>query len=501
MSLLFLTTLLFLLFFLSRYLYKQIYLPYLLSLHFSRQNITGPPRRLISGNQPDYRSILSKSQSIRFSSIHHDIIDRVAPFFSQWIAQFGRPFVYWFGSTPRLVITDPDLVKTVLMDMETFGKTNGRNPLARQLLGGLVSLDGSKWAHHRRIIAPAFNMERVKDWIPEIATATSSMLDNWERQNKDVKHEFEIEVDKEFRVLTANVISIVAFGSNYEEGKRIFDLQDEQALLASLAIRTLYFPGFRFIPTNKNRKRWSIEKEIRDSLRRIIEKNKIKCEDSKNLLGLMLAAGKADGQEMEMEEIIEECKTFYFAGKETTANLLSWAVFLLAFHQEWQDKAREEVLSVCGKGKCPTADNVANLKIVSMIIKETLRLYSSAVLLSRVAKRNIKLGQYDIPEGTQIIMALLFNQHDSDIWGPDVKEFNPLRFSEGRSYHLGAYLPFGVGPTICVGQNLANMEARVGLAMILKRFEFRLSPSYVHAPIMYMTLQPQYGIQVLFRKI
>lgn len=165
MSPLFLTILLLLFLSLSRFLYNQLYLPYLASLCFSRQGITGPTPRLISGNAPDYRAIISKAQSAPLSCIHHDVVDRVAPFFSQWIAQFGCPFVYWFGFRPRLVITDPNLVKTVLLD--TTGlfrkRQGGNNPLARQLIGeGLPGLDGSKWAHHRRIIAPAFNMERVK---------------------------------------------------------------------------------------------------------------------------------------------------------------------------------------------------------------------------------------------------------------------------------------------------------------------------------------------------
>ncbi|KAJ3676334.1 hypothetical protein LUZ60_003746 [Juncus effusus] len=249
---------------------------------------------------------------------------------------------------------------------ETFGKTTGQNPLTRQLFAGLVSHDGSKWTQHRRIIAPAFNTERVKAWIPEIATATSSMMDNWEK-HRDLKCEFEVDVDREFRVFTADVTSIVAFGSNYEEAKHIFDLQDKQAALVTLATNTSRLQVIinSIIKIQMNRRRWKVEKEIRESLRRLIEKKEIECKDSKNLLALMLAAGKADEPEFEMEEIIEECKTFCFAGRQTTANMLAWAMFLLAFHQEWQHKAREEVR----RGICPTADDLANLKIVSLRTK------------------------------------------------------------------------------------------------------------------------------------
>lgn len=99
--------------------------------------------------------------------------------------------------------------------------------------------------------------------------------------------------------------------------------------------------------------------EISDSLRKLIQANGKKCENSKNLLGIVIS------DKMEIETIIDECKTFYFAGKETTANLLTWAILLLALHQEWQSKARDEVITICGKHGIPNSEDLNDLKIVS----------------------------------------------------------------------------------------------------------------------------------------
>jgi cytochrome P450 len=266
----------------------------------------------------------------------------------------------------------------------------------------------------------------------------------------------------------------------------------------------------RFVPTKKNRRRHMLNQEVRNSLRKLIEINGRKCEDSNNLLGMMLSASKLGSEfRMGIEEIIDECKTFYFTGKETTANLLTWATLLLALHQEWQNKARDEVLQACGKSEHPNAENLSNLKIVSpsfvyfgfhlfynfieyrhtasdtflmfecnqvnMVLKETLRLYPPAMFLNRMVNRDVKLGKLDIPAGTQLHFPILDIHHDVNIWGTNADEFDPSRFAEGKSYHLGAYFPFGIGPTICVGQNLTMVEEKVALAMILQRFALVVS--------------------------
>ena len=125
----------------------------------------------------------------------------------------------------------------------------------------------------------------------------------------------------------------------------------------------------RFLPTKMNKERWRIDKETRDSIRMLIETNKKAKEDSGNLLGLFWSSYKnqdGDEERLGIEEIIDECKTFYFAGKETTANLLTWAIVLLALHQEWQSKARE-VVHTFGEHGILVAEKLNDLKIVRSI--------------------------------------------------------------------------------------------------------------------------------------
>lgn len=137
---------------------------------------------------------------------------------------------------------------------------------------------------------------------------------------------------------------------------------------------------------------------------------------------------------------------------------------------------------------------------VACILNETLRLYPPVVMLMRQTSNNIKLGNLDVPTNTQFNLPIAAVHHDPSIWGEDANEFNPLRFAEPRK-HLASYFPFGLGPRICVGQNLAMVESKLILAMILQQFSFAISPSYVHAPILSWTLEPQYGAYIIFRRI
>ncbi|CAH8263750.1 unnamed protein product [Arabidopsis lyrata] len=475
--------------------------------HFSKQGIRGPPYHFFIGNVKELVGMMLKASShpMPFS---HNILPRVLSFYHHWRKIYGATFLVWFGPTFRLTVADPDLIREIFSKSEFYEK-NEAHPLVKQLEGdGLLSLKGEKWAHHRKIISPTFHMENLKLLVPVVLKSVTDMVDKWSEKLSE-NGEVEVDVYEWFQILTEDVISRTAFGSSYEDGRAIFRLQAQQMLLCAEAFQKVFIPGYRFFPTRGNLKSWKLDKEIRKSLLKLIERRRQnaiegdgeECKEpaAKDLLGLMIQA-----KNVTVQDIVEECKSFFFAGKQTTSNLLTWTTILLSMHPEWQAKARDEVLRVCGSRDVPTKDHVVKLKTLSMILNESLRLYPPIVATIRRAKSDVKLGGYKIPCGTELLIPIIAVHHDQAIWGNDVNEFNPARFADGvprAAKHPVGFIPFGLGVRTCIGQNLAILQAKLTLAVMIQRFTFHLAPTYQHAPTVLMLLYPQHGAPITFRRL
>ncbi|KAF8400696.1 hypothetical protein HHK36_013996 [Tetracentron sinense] len=492
--------------------------------HFSKQGIKGPPYRFFIGNVKELVGLMLKASS-QPMPLSHNILPRVLSFYHHWKKIYeewlnaGATFLVWFGPTARITVSDPDLIREIFTLKSEFYEKNESHPLVRQLEGdGLLSLKGEKWAHHRKIITPTFHMENLKLLLPVMGKSVVEMLDKWSAMS--ASGEVEIEVSDWFQTLTEDVITRTAFGSSYEDGKAIFRLQAKQMVIAAEAFQKVLIPGYRFLPTKTNVSSWKLDKQIKKSLIKLIDRRKENlCSEMsdgcpKDLLELMTRARAKETNQIRSDspsspssaitvnDIVEECKSFFFAGKQTTSNLLTWTTVLLAMHPQWQDLAREEVLSVCGARDIPTRDDVAKLKGLSMILNESLRLYPPAIATIRRAKADVELGEYKVPRGTELLIPILAVHHDPGLWGHDATEFNPARFSEGVAHaakHPMAFIPFGLGARRCIGQNLAILQAKLTMAIILQRFSFQLAPSYKHAPTVLMLLYPQYGAPITFR--
>ncbi|CAL5053598.1 unnamed protein product [Urochloa decumbens] len=533
--------------------------------HFARQGVRGPPYRFLLGCVTETVALMADAAARPMSPPDsHDALPRVLAFYHYWrkiygnarrvpvefclllcspsssqralicllmaaAARAGPMFLIWFGPTPRLTVADPELVREVLLTRADAFDRYEAHPVVRQLEGdGLVSLHDDKWALHRRVLTPAFFPDNLNRLAPHVGRSVAAMAERWRAMAYGAAGgEVEVDVAEWFQAVAEEAITRATFGRSYDSGRAVFRMQARLMAFASEAFRKVLVPGYRFVPTKKNRLSWSLDREIRRGLVELIVDRSDEAEDEdvnddkgtnsngfRDLLGLMInAAGqkKAAAPAIPVADMLEECKTFFFAGKQTTTNLLTWATVLLAMHPDWQRRARREVLAVCGGAdELPSKDHLPKLKTLGMILNETLRLYPPAVATIRRAKRDVVLGAsvgaaaVSVPRDTELLIPIMAMHHDATLWGDDATEFNPGRFAGGAARaaaHPLAFIPFGLGPRMCIGQNLAILEAKITLAILLQRFELKRSPNYVHAPTVLMLLYPQYGAPVIFRPI
>ncbi|KAL6313423.1 hypothetical protein AAG906_003695 [Vitis piasezkii] len=266
----------------------------------------------------------ANSRPISFSD---DIVQRVLPFHDHSIQKYGKNNFIWLGPKPVVNIMQPELIRDVLLKHNAFQKPP-RHPLGKLLASGIASLDGEQWTQRRKIINPAFHLEKLKHMVSAFQLSCSDMVNKWEKQ-LSLDGSCELDIWPYLQNLTGDVISRTAFGSSYEEGRRIFQLQKEQAHLAIQVTRSVYVPG------------WRRMRQISSEVNALLKAGETANDD---LLGLLMESNYRDMQEnderknvgMSIKDVIEECKLFYLAGQETTSVLLLWTMVLLSKHSNWQ---------------------------------------------------------------------------------------------------------------------------------------------------------------------
>uniref|UniRef100_A0A5B6Z8H5 Cytochrome P450 714C2-like n=1 Tax=Davidia involucrata TaxID=16924 RepID=A0A5B6Z8H5_DAVIN len=474
-----------------------------------KQGIGGPPPTFLLGNILEIKKARTANANAPTSTgtpVHHNCATALFHFFEQWQKQYGQVFMFSLGNTQILHVTEPDMVREITTCTSLdLGKPSYQQKERGALLGqGILTSNGAIWAHQRKILAPELYMEKVKGMVNLITESTVTLLNSWKGRIEVEGGLADIKIDQDMRSFSGDVISRACFGSNFSKGEEIFKRLRALQEAASKKVLSTGIPGMRSLPTKSNREAWALEKEIRKLILQVVkERNEAGYE--KDLLQMLLEGAKNSDLSQDAIDrlIVDNCKNIYLAGYETTAVSATWCLMLLAANPEWQARVRAEVLQVCD-GQMPNSEMIRKMKQLTMVINESLRLYPPVSVVSREALKDMKFGNINVPKGVNLWTLVVTLHTDPEIWGPDSYNFNPDRFANGitgacKLPHL--YMPFGVGPRVCLGQNLALVELKILISLILTNFSFSLSPKYVHSPSLNLVIEPGHGVNLLVKKL
>ncbi|KAJ9164185.1 hypothetical protein P3X46_023791 [Hevea brasiliensis] len=481
-------------------------------MKLKKNGFGGPTPNFPLGNIEEMKKISRSSVAAASAgslAVSNDIHSTVFPYFAQWQKVHGKVFIYWLGTEPFLYIADPEFLKRMSTGVmgKSWGKPNVFKHDRKPMFGnGLVMVEGDDWVRHRHIITPALSPASVKAMASLMVESTTKMLDKWTSLvNSGCQ---EVDVEREIIATAGEIIAKTSFGIGYENGRQVFEKLRAMQFTLFKTNRYVGVPFSRFLCPKQTLEAKNLGQEIDDLLMTIIRdrRNSNGGYSQKDLLGLLLEENHEEGRlgkTLTTRELVDECKTFFFGGHETTALALSWTLLLLAVHPEWQDQLREEIRQVTGDKEIDFS-TLAGLKKMGWVMNEVLRLYSPAPNVQRQTREDITVNNLTIPKGTNVWIDVVGMHHDPGLWGKDVYEFKPERFDNdlyGGCNHKMGYLPFGFGGRMCVGRHLTMMEYKVVLSLILTRFSFSLSPNYSHSPSIMLSLRPNFGLPLIVQPL
>jgi cytochrome P450 len=354
----------------------------------------------------------------------------------------------------------------------------------------LVTAEGDRWRRQRKLSAPAFQAARIASYSQAMIALTQRTLDTW--NGNPIR-----DVHADMAKLTMEIACTTLFGAEGCPDPRLVAgaLNDAQEALAKRWKRIIPVPNWLPTPANRMFRRALMQIDrIVDEI--VARKRATPNRDGSDLLSSLLSAQDEDGSAFTNEQLVDEVRTIFLAGHETTALALTYTLHLLAENPSAQETLQRELDSVLG-GKPPVYADLERLNYARNIVTESMRLYPPADFLGREAIADCTIGGIPVPKGTNLFMSQWVMHHDERYFREPWK-FDPDRWTPQfeKSLPRFVYFPFGAGPRYCIGQTFATAEAVLALATICQRFAFAPDPSFKLELWPGITLRPRNGLRL-----
>ncbi|WP_332628451.1 cytochrome P450 [Halalkalibacter flavus] len=438
-----------------------------------KTNKEGPKGTLLAGNLIDFRK----------DPLH---------FLNDLRLNYERVAKIRFANRQIYMLMSPDLIKEALVTKSaSFEKSKAFKEINPLVGEGLLTSEGEFHLRQRRMMQPSFKKTHIKLYADQMSKVAIAAIEEWQ-----VDEERNLHAD--MMNIALGIISKTMFSMDMKESHQTIGAPIDEAIrIATKRIRSLMkIP--KAIPTKENQ-------QFKESLRILNEvvygiiSHRREANDAANyddLLGiLMKATDETDHTHMTDKQLRDEVMTIFLAGHETTANAMSWALYLLAQHPDIQANAQTEIDQVVGDSQI-RIEHTEQLTYLRNVINETLRLYPPAWMFGREATCDVQIGENLVKAG-QNVMVSPYITHRLEEYYQDPNIFQPERFEKDflRSIPTYAFFPFGGGPRVCIGNHFAMLEATIVLATVLQKYTVSpIRPNQKVEAEPLITLRPKGGV-------
>jgi len=409
-------------------------------------------------------------------------------FFTKLVRDYGDVASLKLFDFRTLFINHPNDIEDVLVNKaRKFEKGRVMKANMRLFGEGLLTSEGDFWLRQRRLAQPAFHRARI-------AAYATTMVEYAERAMRRWKSGEVRDIHEDMMQITLQVVGKTLFNTDLARDAR--EVGETLEILLKLAAdfgKSILIP--LWMPTPRNLRARIGIRRIEKIIYRIIAQRRREVGDTGDLLSMLLAVQDEDGSRMTDKQLRDETITLFLAGHETTANALSWTLWLLAQNPAVEKKFHEELDGVLGK-RAPSVDDMPRLVYTGHVLTESMRLYPPAWGMARLVKEEVEVAGYKLVPGNGVALAQ-WVVHRDPRWFDQPLKFLPERWEHDLAKRLPrfAYFPFGGGPRQCIGNSFALMEATMILIAIAQKFRFRLVENHPVKPLASITLRPAHGIR------
>ncbi len=417
--------------------------------------------------------IVGNLHQIRFSRLHLDL--------EKWADRYGPLFRVRFGPSDVVVVSDRATIQRLLVQRpQAFRRTRRLESVAKEMrLRGVFAAEGDDWRRQRRIVAAALNRARIEDFFPHLVMTAERLRRRWQQA---ADRGDTVDLCSDLMRFTVDVTIGLAFGidaNTLETPGPVIQRHLDKVFPVLHRRVNAPFPYWRYLrmPSDRilDRALDSIEEEVNTMVRTAREHMATKPEPT-NFVEAILAALEDEGSGFTDAEIFANAGTLLLAGEDTTANSTGWAVHYFMQYPEHFERARQEVDRIIAPAQAiETLEQTKQLPFIDAFNNEAMRLKPVAPLHVLEPVSDVELMGYHVPRGTTIMM-LVRREATREEHFVDADRFDPERWlakDKPSPHDPRAFLPFGAGPRLCPGRNIALTQIRTVLAMLVRNFDIR----------------------------